>query len=61
MIKFIISFIAVLTLFLFCNYKFSQAVRIIAYSEEEQPQEAFYAMICLLISAFFWALYMTLY
>jgi hypothetical protein len=61
MIKFIISFIAVLTLFIFCNYKFSQAVRIIAYNEEEQPKEALYAAICMFISAFFWALYITKY
>jgi len=60
MVKFIISFIAILTLFLFCNYKFSQAVRIIAYGEEEQPKEALMAFICMVVSSFFWALLISL-
>jgi uncharacterized membrane protein YiaA len=61
MLKFIILFIAILTLFLFCNYKFRQAGRIIAYNEEEQPQEAIYAMICMLVSVISWSLYLALF
>ncbi len=56
MIKFIVAFLAILTLFFFCNYKFRKAVSIIAYNEEEQPKEAIYAIVCMIASAFFWSL-----
>ena len=56
MVKFIIVFFSLLTLFLFLNYKFSQAIRIIAYGEDEQPKEALWAFIVMIASVIGWSI-----
>lgn len=61
MLKFCIIFVAILTSVIFANYKFSKAVRIIAFSELEEPKEAKIAIVTMFIAIISWALYFTLF
>lgn len=61
MLKFLVLLLALTTSVGFINYKFSKAIRIIAYNEAEEPNEAKVAMIVMAAAIFLWALYFSVF
>lgn len=61
MIKFIILLLAISSGTWFINYKFSKAVRIMAYGEGEEPSEAKTAMFVMCVSVLLWSIYLSLF
>jgi len=59
--KLLLSFIAIASTVFFLNYKFTKAVRIIAFGEEETKSEARLLMSIMLIIIVSWTLYLSLF
>ena len=55
--KTIILFLALLSSLYFVNYKYSTAIRIFAYNEEESEKNFAFSLICMCLMALFWTLY----
>lgn len=55
MLRFAILFCTILLTLIFVNYKYSTAIRILAFHEVESKTSALYAFILMFIIAFLWA------
>jgi hypothetical protein len=55
--KFIILFFAILSSIFFLNYKYSKAIRIFAYGEEETPKDAILSFGNMILVAVLWTVY----
>lgn len=56
MLRFIILFCAILLTIIFANYKYSTAIRIIAFHEAESKTNAIYAFILMFVIALLWTI-----
>jgi len=61
MIKGLFLYICLLTTLYFCNMKFSQAIRILAYGEVEPKKEAVASFVIMIMVAIFWAIYFSVF
>ena len=57
MIKAIVLFIAIAFTVFFINDKFSKAVRVIAFSEDETKNSAIYSFIMMMVIIIAWTIY----
>ena len=57
--KTIILFLALLSSLFFVNYKDSKGVRVIAFSEDETPADAWLSWINMILVAVLWTIYFT--
>lgn len=55
----LILFLAIASSVFFANYKFSQGVRIIAFSEEEKKSSAIFAFVMMVLIIVLWTVYFT--
>ena len=61
MVKFIYLLLSFCCTLYFFNYKISKCARLITFQEEETPKEAIYSFALMLVIAFEWALYFSLF
>ena len=61
MIHFILLFICIASTVFFINMKFSSAIRIIAFQENEPQSEAIISFILMWVIIISWSLYFTIY
>jgi hypothetical protein len=61
MSKALVLFLCLLTTLTFCNIKFSQAVRILAYGEVEPKKEAIASFLLMIAVAISWTIYFSLF
>lgn len=61
MIKTFVFFLCLLVTMYFCNMKFSQAIRILAYGEVEPKKEAVASFVLMIIVAFLWTIFFSMF
>jgi hypothetical protein len=61
MYKALFLFLSLLLTLYFCNMKFSQAIRILAYGEVEPKKEAIASFILMIIVAFLWTIFFSVF
>lgn len=59
--KSILLFISILASLYFCNMKFSQAIRILAYGEIEPKKEAVASFVLMIAVAVLWTIYFSVF
>jgi hypothetical protein len=59
--KSIVLFISILASLFFCNMKFSQAIRILAYGEVEPKKEAVASFVLMIMVAILWTIYFSVF
>ena len=59
--KGLVLFISLLSTLYFCNMKFSQAIRILAYGEVEPKKEAIASFILMIVVAIMWTIYFSVF
>ena len=59
--KGLVLFISLLSTLYFCNMKFSQAIRILAYGEVEPKKEAYASFFIMIFVAIIWTIYFSVF